>query len=107
MNKCTKRCQNPCYDFKSVQSVVTSTTESEANDKTQIANILYNAAKNEFTQEFVEETVADGVTVKIYFSTIDVSVITTGETTEFMTFISDVGGQLGKIWGIIKRIISD
>lgn len=91
---CSKRCRNPCYDFWSVTATTTTTNHRIADRKNAI-EILTNLGNN-WTQTDVNSYLDESILVKIYFTSADVVVLSTGETTEIMTFICNIGGQLGE-----------
>lgn len=73
-----------------------STTKISINDKTQAIQMLLGLSKElKWTQEFVADAVENAVLAKIYFTTTDLAIIEMDETTTVMTFIGNVGGQLG------------
>lgn len=93
---CAKNCQNPCDDFVTIETTM-STTKRKINDVDQAQKMFqqtgYSAMRDK--EEIRAETVQHLITAKIFFSSSDITVVDTGESTPTMTFISNVGGQLG------------
>lgn len=96
IQNCAQSCQAPCDDSMIIESVI-STTKTNLIDKNQAIQLLKQIGQvRGWTEEFVTDAVQNSIMVKIYFTSTDLAVVATGETTPIMTFIGNVGGQLGR-----------
>lgn len=94
---CSKQCVYPCWDFWTIASTTTTTTHklTERKEATKVIEVLKSLGNN-WTDAEGTDFLKESVNVQIYFTSADVTVLATGETTEIMTLIGNIGGQLGE-----------
>lgn len=93
LGSCSAECKNPCWDFMTVESTSSTTTKKLTSRREETTNIVQKMP--DWTHKLETEELDNHVQVHIYFSTPEVTVVVTGETTPVMTFIGNIGGQLG------------
>lgn len=100
--QCAALCKNPCNDFMTVEATMSSTQLHIANKEAAVPIIQELGKSANWSSEYVRGAVESAVLVNIYFSTLDMNVVETGESIPIMTLIGNIGGQLGKSSWICK-----
>lgn len=92
IKSCSKQCKDPCDDIWSIETTTTVTSYAVNRKEPGIHFLKFNM---HFDEKTANETMNEAANVKIYFATGLVTIVTTSETTDVMTFIGNIGGQLG------------
>jgi len=97
---CNIRCKRPCADYWSYDFSVSANTHLTDMTVRNIARLMTpssgNGSAGGDVDKMVEATIRQMISVQIFFDSADVTVVQTSETTPILTFIANIGGQLGK-----------
>lgn len=91
ISSCQQNCLNPCEDTSTVRSTVSITNFPSKKLVRAIGKIMQPLYTN-----ISDDTVSTTVCLDIYFPRLEVIKVEKFETTSLITFISNIGGNLGK-----------
>jgi len=109
---CSPHCKQPCADYWSYDFSLSQTSYMSDNTVQSIAQLLLaisNASSSSpDAVTDLEVMIRNMIAVQIYFDSGQVTVVQTSETAPILTFIANIGGQLGeKIMCRAKSRLSD
>lgn len=91
---CNMACRPQCSDFYRYDFTVSTSAQMSERTIRNIISTLFGESQT--TNDMVYNAVKNMISVQIYFDRSDVTVIQTSEVTPLLTFIANIGGQLGK-----------